>query len=119
MPKCLFHFPVHLFPRMKLLVARLVLREPQRLFGAERQNTEHRQTLVKQCVDVVLKLAIEINQDVPTEDDVEFRERSIGDEIVLRKDDIASESGAKKRPVVLGRVVLRERLLATRADVVL
>src|SRR5881394_3348199 len=96
----LFHLPVHLFPRMQLLVARLILREAERFLGAECEHTEHRQTLVEQRMHPILQLTIEINQNVAAEDDIEFRKRPVCHQIVLREHDVSRERWTKERTVV-------------------
>src|SRR5881227_1462383 len=102
----LFHLSIHLLARMQLLVARLVLRESQRLLRPQREDAEHRQALIKQRVHAILQLAIEIDQDISTEDDVELRKRSVGHEVVLRKHDISRERWTEQGAIVLRRVVL-------------
>src|SRR5438270_7730478 len=104
----LFHLPIHLLASVQLLIARLVLREAQRLLGPKRENAEHRQALVEQRVHVILQLAIEIDQDIPTENDIELRERPVGHEIVLREHDISRKRWTEQRAVILRGVILRE-----------
>jgi len=73
------------------LVASLVLGSSERLLAAESRNPEHRHTLVELRVDVVLETLIEIDEDVPAEDHVELAERSVSDEVMLRKHDRSGE----------------------------
>src|SRR5215212_1519926 len=94
-------FPVELLSRMQFLVARLVLREPQRLLAPEREDAKHHETVVEQRMHSILQIAIEVDEHVSAEDDGELAERSIGDEVVLREDDVARQRRAEQRAVVL------------------
>src|SRR5690349_19549812 len=77
------------------------------------------EAVVKQLLYAMLERPIEVDQHVPAEDDVEFTERLVGDQVVLREDDILGERRIEERPVVFRRVVLRERPGAARLDVIL
>src|SRR5215471_19341362 len=94
---------------MELLVASLVLGSSQRLFASESEDSEHRHALIEERVDAMLETLIEIDEDVSAEDHVELAERSVGDEVVLRKHDRSGQRRAEQRAVVLCRVVLGER----------
>src|SRR5204863_5543602 len=113
------HLPVQLLGGTQLLVVRLVLRELERFLAAERENSEHHERVVEQRVYAILQRLVEIDQYVSTEDDVEFAERSVRHEVVLREDDVPRQRCVEQRPVVLRGVVLRERFLAPRPQVVL
>src|SRR5690348_3843738 len=99
---------------MQLLVARLVLRKPQRFLAAERENAEHHQAVVEERVNAILEVAIEVDENVSTEDDREFGKRSVGHEVVLREHGIARERRAEQRSIVFRRVVLGKGSLAAR-----
>ena len=65
-----------------------------------------------------LKSLVEVDQHVTAEDHVEFAERAIGHEVVLREDHVLRKRLVEERSTVLRRVVLGERPLAAGADVV-
>src|SRR5512146_314157 len=84
-------FAKDFFFRIELFVAILVLREAQRLLAPERQDAEHDEAVVEQRVDAVLQLAVEIDEHVPAEHDMELAERAVGDEVVLREYRVSRE----------------------------
>src|SRR4051794_26276174 len=62
----LFDLPVKLLSRVEPMIARIILREPERFFGPQTQYPEGREAFVKQPMHLMLQLAIEIAQHVAT-----------------------------------------------------
>ena len=82
--------PVEPLVRVELLVAVLVRREARSTPccpSARMPNVL--EAVVEQLVHAVLQRAVEVDQHVAAEDDVELVERAVGDEVVLREDDVA------------------------------
>src|SRR5688500_8096509 len=115
----LLHLAVDLVLRRERLVASVELREPEGLLRAKRENTEHDEAVVEQLVHPRLQRPVEVDEHVAADDDVELGERPIGDQVVLREDDVPLQRRREERPVVLRHIVLRERSLAACPDVVL
>src|SRR5205807_501660 len=91
----------------------------QRFLAPEREHPEHCETVVEQREDSRLERFVEVDQHVAAENYVEFTERSVSHEIMLREHDILREIGSKQRSVVFRSVVIRERTLAAGRDVIL
>src|SRR6266566_3042432 len=114
----LFHLPKDFLGRGDLLVVLLVRHEPQGLLAAEDQHPEHHETVIEQTVHFRLQRLVEIDKDVTAQYRVEFTERAIRHQIVLRKNDVLRQRLVEERSPVLCGVVLGERSLAARANVV-
>src|SRR6266568_8076021 len=111
--------PVELLVRVELLVTGLVRAEADRLLVAQPEHAERDEALEEEPVDALLQCPVEVDHHIAADDDVELVERVIRDEVVLGEDDILDQRALKLRAVVLGNVVLRERPLPARLDVVL
>src|ERR1700750_2399997 len=88
--------PVQTLRRIDLLVAVGDGRIAHRLLLAEAENPEHLHRLQKETLDTVLQGVVEIDEDVPAEDDVEVIERRIRHEVVLRENDVLAQGGAEE-----------------------
>src|SRR5688500_11396565 len=86
------HLPIDPIGRGKLFVARLELRHSEGLLRPERENPEMDERVVEEPMDSRLQRAVEVDEHVATQDDVELGEGPIGDEVVLREHDVALTS---------------------------
>ena len=86
---------------------------------AEREDAEPREALVEELEHALLQRAVEVDHHVAADDHVELVEAAVGDEVVLREDDVLDEAPVEERAVVAREVVLGERARAARREVVL
>src|SRR5258708_11439472 len=91
----------------ELLVMRFVWSEPRRFLQAQPQEPEADEAVVEEAMDPVLQGAVEIDEHVPADDEVEVVERPVGAEGVLREHDVAAQLRVQHRPVVAGLVPAR------------
>src|SRR5450432_3961060 len=75
-------------PLRQLLVVRLVGSEARRLLHPQPEEAEPDEALVEEPVHAVLQRAVEVDEHVPADYQVEIVERSVGGQIVLREDDV-------------------------------
>src|SRR3954453_14728540 len=92
--------PVQLFDRIELLVAILEGTEVDRLLVPETEHAEMDEALVEEPVHAVLERAVEVDHHVAAHDHVELVEGAVGDEVVLREDDVVDERTLELRAVV-------------------
>ena len=103
------HPPVQLFLGIEGFVAVDDGGELERFLPAQTEHAEHLHGLEEELLHAVLQGVVEVDQDVAAEDDVEVIERGVGDEIVLREDDVLAQRRPEDGVVVARRVVVRER----------
>src|SRR5438477_13164082 len=82
------HPPIQPLLRVQLLVVLRDRRVAHRFLLAEAEDAEHLEAVEKELHHVLLQRVVEVDEDVPAEDDVEMIERRVGDEVVLREDDV-------------------------------
>src|SRR4051794_26845712 len=80
--------PVQPLIGIELFVAIGDRREEHRLFLAHAEDAEHLQTVDEELLHALLQGVVEVDQDVAAEDDIEVIEGRIGDQVVLREDDV-------------------------------
>src|SRR5262249_55518169 len=114
----LFDPPVDLLAPVEFLIAGLMGRVLERLPVPQGEEAGGRQAFVQQAVNTPREGLVEINQDVPAEDDVELVERAVGDQVVLGEDDVLRKGALENDVVVLGGVILGEGTRAARLEVV-
>jgi len=83
-------FPEKLVADIQLLETYFVGQTTHGLLGAQPEKTEHHQALVQEPADPVFQLLVEIDQDIAAQDDVEFVEGTIRDQVVLGKQNVLS-----------------------------
>jgi fructose-1,6-bisphosphatase len=100
------------------LVKSLARSKLQRLLIAEAQHAEHAQALVDQVVHSLLQSLVEIDHHIAAQDDVKLVEGTVGRQVMLGEDDVGLQRGVKDHVVVMGRVIIRELVLASGPHVV-
>src|SRR5438045_7635465 len=70
-------------PLRKLLVVRLVRREADGLLGPQAEEPELHEAPVEQPVDALLEAPVEVDEDVPADDQVELVEGAVSGQVVL------------------------------------
>src|SRR5690606_5706137 len=78
------------------------------------QEPERREALAEQAQRALLQRSVEVDEDVPAQDDVELAERGVGREVVLREQDVLAQARMEQRRAVARGVILAERARATR-----
>src|SRR3954463_10818742 len=91
--------PVQPLIGIELFVAIRHRREAHRLFLAQAEDAEHLQTVDEELLHALLQRVVEVDQDVAAEDDVEVIEGRIGDQVVLREDDVLAQRRTEDRVV--------------------
>src|SRR5213592_320055 len=81
----------------ELLVMSFVRSEPRRFLQAQPQEAETDQAVVEEAMDPILQDAVEIDEHVPADDEVEVVERPVGGEVVLREHDVAAQLRVQHR----------------------
>ncbi len=66
------------------------------------------QTVTKEAQHLTLKDSIKVNQDVSTDDDIHITEDPIGDQVVIRKHDVALEPIMDSGIFILRVIILPE-----------
>ena len=89
-------------------------READRLLLAEAQESAAGETLEEEAVHVILEGLVEVDEDVPAQDEVELVEGCVRDEVVLGEDEILLQALRDDRVVVGRRVVIGEGALPPR-----
>src|ERR1700680_3400180 len=79
------HLPKNLFRRRYLFIAFLVRHESGSFLASEHEHSEHGEAVVEQAVDLRLQRFVEVDEDIPAENHVEFAEGAVRDQVVLRE----------------------------------
>src|SRR5438309_1961317 len=97
---CLLDLSVKPLAAVELFITVRMRRELDRLSIAQPQKTGHGEAIVEQAVDASGQRIIEIDHDIPAQDDMELIERAIGHQVVLSKDDILIKRALKDDMVI-------------------
>src|SRR5678816_2624866 len=111
--------PEQLLGGIQRLVALGVRRVQERLLAPQAEDAEAPEAREDEAMHAILQLAREIDHHVAAEDEVELVEGAVGDEVVLREQDLLLERLAEDGVVVVGGVVVAERRLPAGAQVAL
>jgi hypothetical protein len=89
-----------------------------RLLHSERQKPERTQAAMQKLMNAILERAVEIDQHVTAENDLEFIEGAIGHQVVWGKHDVLTQCRLKEYTVVPSRVILGERASAAGRNII-
>src|ERR1700722_6535206 len=115
---CFIHLSPYFFPA-HLPVSVRNRRETQRLFAPQGQVAEVFQAVVKKLEDFRLQLPLKIDQHIPAQDQLEFIERKIRDQVMRREDHLPRQRRIKLGQMGICRIIDRKILNAARLDIVL
>src|SRR5690606_36404850 len=82
--------------------------ELQALFRAQAKETTKIKAIVKQLEHAFLQLPVEINQDIPADDNVHFPKHLVSGQIMVGKDDVAFEPLIHDHAFVLAGLIIRQ-----------
>src|ERR1044071_5267784 len=101
----------------ELLVMRFVRGEARGLLHAQAQEAEADEALVEQAVHPLLQVAVEVDEDVAADDEMELVERPVRGQVVLGERDVAAQIRVEHRVAVARLVPAREPVPAARLQV--